>query len=143
MSLNAFIVNKITFANFLGECCEGMNNVDVHRITDTIGIDKRISPYFFGYGAPFGGTCFPRDTSAFIKFASDRGKQAKHLEFANEVNEDVYQSILKRCENYDRVGIVGVSCIFASEMVFVESPERFTEVFSNLTILTSSLCSNF
>ena len=109
VALNAFIVNKITFVNFLGECCEGMNNVDVHRITDTIGIDKRISPYFFGYGAPFGGTCFPRDTSAFIKFASNRGKRAKHLEFANEVNEDVYQSILKKCENYDRVGVIGVS----------------------------------
>ena len=109
VALNAFIVNKITFANFLGECCEGMNNVDVHRITDTIGIDKRISPYFFGYGTPFGGTCFPRDTSAFIKFACDRGKQAKHLEFANEVNEDVYRSILKKCENYDRIGVVGVS----------------------------------
>ena len=40
VALNAFIVNKITFANFLGECCEGMDNVDVHRITDTIGIDK-------------------------------------------------------------------------------------------------------
>ena len=72
-----------------------MDNVDVHRITDTIGIDKRISPYFFGYGTPFGGTCFPRDTSAFIKFACDRGKQAKHLEFANEVNEDVYKASSK------------------------------------------------
>jgi len=109
VALNAFIVNKITFANFLGECCEGMDNVDVHRITDTIGIDKRISPYFFGYGTPFGGTCFPRDTSAFIKFASDRGKKAKHLEFANEVNEDVYGSILRKCDNYSRIGIVGVS----------------------------------
>tara|TARA_R100001460_G_scaffold88988_1_gene130516 strand:- start:1184 stop:2443 length:1260 start_codon:yes stop_codon:yes gene_type:complete len=109
VALNAFIVNKITFANFLGECCEGMDNVDVHRITNAIGIDKRISPHFFGYGAPFGGTCFPRDTSAFIKFASDRGKQAKHLEFANEVNENVYDSILQKCDGYDRIGIIGVS----------------------------------
>ena len=109
VALNAFIVNKITFANFLGECCDGMKNVDVHRITDTIGIDKRISPHFFGYGTPFGGTCFPRDTSAFIKFASDRGKEAKHLEFANEVNENVYQSLLDRCSKYPTVGIIGVS----------------------------------
>tara|TARA_B100000965_G_scaffold403894_1_gene433207 strand:+ start:1341 stop:2606 length:1266 start_codon:yes stop_codon:yes gene_type:complete len=109
VALNAFIVNKITFANFLGECCEGMYNVDVHKITDTIGIDKRISPYFFGYGTPFGGTCFPRDTSAFIKFASDRGKEAKHLEFANEVNKNVYKTILNKCREHQTIGIVGVS----------------------------------
>ncbi|MEC7168313.1 MAG: hypothetical protein VXW14_04930, partial [Candidatus Thermoplasmatota archaeon] len=48
---------------------------------------KRISPYFFNFGTPYGGTCFPRDTAAFIKFASNRNKDAKHLKFADEVNE--------------------------------------------------------
>ena len=90
VSLNAFLVNKITFANFLGQLCDGMKNVNVHNITQTIGIDKRISPFFFGYGAPYGGTCFPRDTSAFIRFAENRGKNAKHLKFSEEVNEDLY-----------------------------------------------------
>ena len=64
---------------------------------------------FFKFGTPYGGTCFPRDTAAFIKFASDRKKDAKHLKFADEVNEDLYQSILKKCLKYDNVGIVGVS----------------------------------
>ena len=64
VALNAYIVNKITFANFLGQLCEGMDNVNVHNITQCIGIDKRISPHFFGYGTPYGGTCFPRDTLA-------------------------------------------------------------------------------
>lgn len=109
VALNAFIVNKITFANFLGQVCDGMNNVDVHRITDVIGIDKRISPHFFGFGTPFGGTCFPRDTAAFIKFSEERGKDAKHIKFSNEVNESVYQDILSKCMKYDKVGIVGVS----------------------------------
>ena len=109
VSLNAYIVNKITFANFLGQLCDGMDNVDVHNITKTIGIDKRISPYFFGYGTPFGGTCFPRDTSAFIKFAENRGKKAKHLMFSNEVNENLYQDILGKCGSHSKVGIIGVS----------------------------------
>jgi len=109
VSLNAFIVNKIAFVNFLGQLCDDMSNVDVHRITDAIGLDKRISPYFFSFGTPYGGTCFPRDTAAFIKFASDRKKDAKHLKFADEVNEDLYQSILKKCLKHNKVGIVGVS----------------------------------
>ncbi len=109
IALNAFIVNKITFANFLGQLCDGMDNVNVHRITDTIGIDKRISPYFFGSGTPYGGTCFPRDTSAFIKFAEMRGREAKHIMFSDEVNENVYQDILHKCDGHDNIGIVGVS----------------------------------
>jgi UDPglucose 6-dehydrogenase len=109
VALNAYIVNKITFANFLGQLCEGMDNVNVHNITKTIGLDKRISPYFFGYGTPYGGTCFPRDTSAFIKFAKDRKKTAKNLIFAEEVNEMVYKSILDKVKDYQKVGVLGIS----------------------------------
>jgi UDPglucose 6-dehydrogenase len=109
VALNAYIVNKITFANFLGQLCEGIENVNVHNITKTIGLDKRISPYFFGYGTPYGGTCFPRDTSAFIKFARDRKKTAKNLIFAEEVNEMVYNSILDEVNLHKKVGVLGIS----------------------------------
>jgi UDPglucose 6-dehydrogenase len=109
VALNAYIVNKITFANFLGELCDGLTNVNIHNITNTIGLDKRISPYFFGYGTPYGGTCFPRDTTAFIKFAENRGKVAKNLLFAEEVNEIVYEGLLNKLKNYQKIGILGVS----------------------------------
>ena len=109
VSLNAFIVNKIAFVNFLGQLCDGMENVDIHKITDAIGLDIRISPHFFNFGTPYGGTCFPRDTAAFIKFASNRNKDAKHLKFADEVNEDLYQSILLKCLGKPKIGIIGVS----------------------------------
>lgn len=109
VALNGFIVNKITFANFLGQLCDGLDNVNVHNITKAIGIDKRISPYFFGFGTPYGGTCFPRDTAAFIKFASDRGKDAKHLKFSDEVNENIYLDIFNKCKGYRNVGIIGIS----------------------------------
>ena len=109
VALNAFIVNKITFANFLGQLCDGMDNVNVHKITGAIGLDKRISPYFFGYGTPYGGTCFPRDTTAFIKFAEDRNLTAKHLLFAEEVNDMVYKSILDKVKGYERISILGTS----------------------------------
>jgi len=109
VALNAYIVNKITFANFLGQLCDGIENVDVHNITNVIGLDKRISPYFFGYGTPYGGTCFPRDTSAFIKFSKDKKKTAKNLIFAEEVNEMVYNSILDKVKKYNRIGILGIS----------------------------------
>jgi UDPglucose 6-dehydrogenase len=109
VALNAYIVSKITFANFLGRLCDGIENVNIHNITETIGIDKRISPYFFKSGSPYGGTCFPRDTFAFIKFAKDRGEKAKNLLFAEEVNEMVYKSILNKVNGYNNIGILGIS----------------------------------
>ena len=109
VSLNAFIVNKITFANFLGMMCDGMDNVDVHNVTSVIGLDRRISPYFFKSGTPYGGTCFPRDALAFIKFAKDRDLKATNLIFAQQVNEQLQEFIYQKCESHKSVGILGVS----------------------------------
>lgn len=131
VALNAFIVNKITFANFLGQLCDGMDNVNVHNITETIGLDKRISPYFFGYGTPYGGTCFPRDTSAFIKFAENRGKEAKHLKFADEVNESLHEDLLRKCSGYKNVGILGVSFKPASPVTIGSPSVKLIEKLTN------------
>ena len=109
VALNAYVVSKITFANFLGRLCEGMKNVNVHNVTKVIGNDRRISPYFFSSGAPYGGTCFPRDTWAFIKFAKDRDHEAKNLLFAEEVNDIVYNYLLGRTHQHQKIGILGLS----------------------------------
>jgi len=109
VALNAYIVNKITFANFLGMMCDGMENVNVHNVTSVIGLDRRISPHFFKSGTPYGGTCFPRDALAFIKFAKDRDLKAKNLIFAEEVNEDLQKFIFEKCKDYKKVGVLGVS----------------------------------
>lgn len=141
VALNAYIVNKITFANFLGQLCEGIENVNVHNITDTIGLDKRISPYFFGYGTPYGGTCFPRDTSAFISFAENRNKEAKHLIFAEEVNEMVYKSILDQAKNFLRVSILGVSFKPNSPVTIGSPSVRLLRDLANLNVQV--LCHDF
>lgn len=109
VSLNAYVVSKITFANFLGQLCDGIDNVNVHNVTKAIGNDKRISPYFFSSGTPYGGTCFPRDTWAFIKFAKDHGHEAKNLMFSEEVNHMVHNSIVEKTTEFDSIGILGVS----------------------------------
>ena len=123
VALNAFIVNKITFANLLGMMCQGMKNVNVNNITNAIGVDKRISRHFFNSGAPYGGTCFPRDTMAFIKFAKDRGMEAKNLIFAEEINDKLQHSLFDCCKKYNNVGVLGVSFKPTSPVV-IGSPSR-------------------
>ena len=111
VALNAYIVEKISFANFLGHLCEDLPNVNVHSITEVIGKDCRISPHFFKSGTPYGGTCFPRDTQAFIKFAEDRGARAKNIEFAEEVNTIIQKRLVQlTVDNLEKkVGILGTS----------------------------------
>jgi UDPglucose 6-dehydrogenase len=109
VALNAYIVTKITFANFLGELCKDINNVNVHNITNVIGADQRIGRKFFSSGAPYGGTCFPRDATAFIKFAKNRNYIAKNLIFAQEVNEMILNSIFDQCNIYENIGVLGLS----------------------------------
>tara|TARA_R100000234_G_scaffold81297_1_gene51110 strand:- start:3669 stop:4895 length:1227 start_codon:yes stop_codon:yes gene_type:complete len=123
VSLNAFIVNKITFANFLGMMCDEMDNVSVHNVSSVIGLDRRISPHFFRSGTPYGGTCFPRDALAFIKFAKDRGLKAKNLMFAEEVNEELQQLIFDKCKSFKKVGVLGVS-FKPTSPVTVGSPSK-------------------
>jgi len=86
VSLNAYITTKISFANMLGNICEKIPAADVDSITRAIGADKRISNYYFGAGLSYGGTCFPRDTKAFIRFARKFGYDAQLVKTVEDVN---------------------------------------------------------
>ena len=121
VSLNAYIVNKISFSNFLSVLCKDIENVDVKNITDTIGKDIRIGNKFFSPGPPFGGTCFPRDTYAFLEFSNSFGLEANHVKFSNEINEMVYLDIINKLNKFKKVGILGVSFKENSD-VLVGSP---------------------
>ena len=48
VSLNAYIVNKISFANFLQLICDNLD-IDAKNITDVIGLDSRIGNKFFSW----------------------------------------------------------------------------------------------
>ena len=77
VSLNAYITMKISFANTLANLCECIPGADVDAITQAIGADRRISPHYLRGGTAFGGSCFPRDVSAFLRLAEVQGTQAE------------------------------------------------------------------
>jgi len=108
VSLNAYIVNKISFANFLQLICDNLD-IDAKNITDVIGLDSRIGNKFFSPGAPYGGTCFPRDALAFEKFANDHNYKALNMEFSKSVNLSVLENLYKQLEKFNKVSIFGVS----------------------------------
>jgi UDPglucose 6-dehydrogenase len=87
MALNSYITVKISFANMLANICEKIPNADIDAITKAVGVDKRISPHYFQGGLGYGGTCFPRDTKAFIALARRYGNGAELIKSAQRVNE--------------------------------------------------------
>jgi UDPglucose 6-dehydrogenase len=109
ISLNAFIVNKISFANHLSLLCKNIDNVNAKNITDAIGLDSRIGSKFFSPGTPFGGTCFPRDTDAFLRFAKDNNFDADHVSFSNSINDMLYSDLVQQLLPFKRIGILGIS----------------------------------
>ena len=121
IALNAYIVNKISFANHLGLIAKEIGNVNANKITSLIGLDKRISSLFFKAGMPYGGTCFPRDSKAYADLGRKYGQPAIHLEFAEKINSDVLKRIYFKSKLGKSIGVLGVSFKPDSPVV-IDSP---------------------
>jgi UDPglucose 6-dehydrogenase len=82
---NAFLATKITFINEIADICEKVG-ADVQAVSRGIGLDNRIGAKFLHAGPGYGGSCFPKDTIALVKTASDAGAPIKIVEAVVEVN---------------------------------------------------------
>jgi UDPglucose 6-dehydrogenase len=122
VSLNAYITMKISFANFIGNVSEkfGANH---SNITKALGYDRRISPYYIKSGLSFGGTCFPRDTWAFIKMSENVGLDAVHIKSSQIINENQNKYLYDKVKDYrdKKIGIYGLS-FKPNTYVTTESP---------------------
>jgi UDPglucose 6-dehydrogenase len=83
---NAFLATKITFINEVADLCEQVG-ADVNEVARGIGMDNRIGSKFLHAGPGFGGSCFPKDTSALLKTAQDYGVPLRIVEAVSVVNE--------------------------------------------------------
>jgi UDPglucose 6-dehydrogenase len=83
---NAFLAMKITFINEMAELCEktGANVQDVAR---GMGLDNRIGTKFLHAGPGYGGSCFPKDTSALAKSGQDYDAPLRLVEATIAVND--------------------------------------------------------
>ena len=69
LSVNTFITNKISFANYISELSENSKYADASKILNVIGQDRRIGHSYMKVGTRFSGPCFPRDNKALANFA--------------------------------------------------------------------------
>jgi UDPglucose 6-dehydrogenase len=111
---NAFLAMKITFMNEMAQLCEKVG-ADVLLLAQGIGMDQRIGPDFLRPGPGYGGSCFPKDTSAIVKIARDHGVDLSLIRQTIEANEKQKRWMVKKIKeeignlNGKTFGILGIT----------------------------------
>jgi UDPglucose 6-dehydrogenase len=82
---NAMLATRISFMNEVANLCEAVG-ADVDHVRKAIGSDKRIGSSFLFPGVGYGGSCFPKDVQAMMRFASDNRYNFRILQAVQDVN---------------------------------------------------------
>jgi UDPglucose 6-dehydrogenase len=82
---NAFLATKISFINEMANLCERVG-ADVRLVAKGMGLDGRIGSKFLHPGPGYGGSCFPKDTTALLQIAKEKGYDLELLKAVIQVN---------------------------------------------------------
>jgi UDPglucose 6-dehydrogenase len=94
---NAFLAAKVSFVNAIANLCAavGADAVDVIR---GMSFDRRIGADHLAPGPGWGGSCFPKDTSALIRIAEDHGYDFALLREVVAANEAQFDTVADQVE---------------------------------------------
>ncbi len=94
---NAFLAAKVSFVNAIANLCAavGADAVDVIR---GMSYDRRIGADHLAPGPGWGGSCFPKDTSALIRIAEDHGYDFALLREVVAANESQFDAVAGQVE---------------------------------------------
>jgi UDPglucose 6-dehydrogenase len=111
---NAFLAMKISFINAVASICESVG-ANVQQVVQGIGSDSRIGPRFLNPGIGYGGSCFPKDLSAFRAVARECGYEFRLLDEVMRINEEQRHRFLRKVRSAlwtlrgKRIGILGLA----------------------------------
>ncbi|MDD5356311.1 MAG: UDP-glucose/GDP-mannose dehydrogenase family protein, partial [Candidatus Omnitrophica bacterium] len=111
---NSFLATKISYINAVSKICE-LSGADILKVSEGMGLDRRIGRTFLDAGLGFGGFCLPKDLEAFIKISEKLGYDFKMLKIVRAINEtqviDFVRKIKTSLWNIKSkcVGILGLS----------------------------------
>jgi UDPglucose 6-dehydrogenase len=83
---NAMLATRISFMNEVANVCEAVG-ANVDQVRRAVASDRRIGPSFLFPGVGYGGSCFPKDVKAMVRFAEDKDYDFKILRAVESVNE--------------------------------------------------------
>ena len=92
---NSFLALKISYINAVSIMCEA-SGANVHEVANGMGMDARIGRRFLDAGIGFGGSCFPKDLSAFIKISEQLGYDFRLLKEVQRINAEQMERFIKK-----------------------------------------------
>lgn len=92
---NSFLALKISYINAVAAICEA-SGANVQEVANGIGMDTRIGRRFLDAGLGFGGSCFPKDLSAFIKISEQLGYDFRLLKEVQHINAEQMVRFVKK-----------------------------------------------
>ena len=96
---NAMLATRISFMNEVANVCEAVG-ADVDQVRKAIAADRRIGPSFLFSGVGYGGSCFPKDVKAMLRFAAAKEYSFAILEAVEAVNERQKLRLLGKLEKH-------------------------------------------
>jgi UDPglucose 6-dehydrogenase len=92
---NSFLALKISYINAVSILCEA-TGANVVEVANGMGMDDRIGRRFLNASLGFGGSCFPKDLSAFIKITEQVGVDFGLLKEVQKVNDEQMKRFVKK-----------------------------------------------
>src|SRR3954463_11621599 len=92
---NSFLALKISYINAISILCEA-TGANVQEVANGMGMDERIGRRFLNASLGFGGSCFPKDLSAFIKIAEQVGYDFGLLKEVQKINAAQMDRFIKK-----------------------------------------------
>ena len=89
---NAFLATKLSFVNAVAAICEGVG-ADVRDVVRGMGYDRRIGHDFLKPGPGWGGSCFPKDTSALVRISELAGYDFSLLNGVIDANTRQFERV--------------------------------------------------
>lgn len=111
---NSFLALKISYINAIAVLCEA-TGANVQQVAAGMGMDERIGRRFLNAGIGFGGSCFPKDLSAFVKIAEQIGYDFRLLKEVQRINAEQMDRFVKKITDTlwvlkdKKIGVLGLA----------------------------------
>ncbi len=111
---NSFLALKISYINAVANFCE-LAGADVEQVARGMGLDSRIGQKFLNAGIGYGGSCFPKDVSAFLEISRELGYEFNLLAEVikiNKIQRDIFLRKIKKAlwiVKDKQIGVLGLS----------------------------------
>jgi UDPglucose 6-dehydrogenase len=92
---NSFLALKISYINAISVICEA-SGANVQEVANGMGMDVRIGRRFLDASLGFGGSCFPKDLSAFITISEQLGYDFALLKEVQRINSQQMDRFIKK-----------------------------------------------